>query len=102
LCIIIDSVFVFFGVIIICSIRTLYTYYEDNKFKRKQSLPPPIIVNDNEEYEVEEILDQRKHYGKIQNLIKRKRYPLNESSWEPEENLNCPELLKEFKNSHKY
>ena len=83
-------------------VSSLEPYYEDNKFKRKQSSPPPIIVNDNEEYELEEILDQRKHYGKIQYLIKWKGYPLSESSWEPEENLNCPELLKEFKNSHKY
>ncbi|OUM69755.1 hypothetical protein PIROE2DRAFT_37875 [Piromyces sp. E2] len=82
-------------------VSSLEPYFEDNKFKRKQSPPPPIIVNNEEEYEVEEILDQRKHYRKIQYLVKWKGYPLSEASWEPEENLNCPKLLKEFKNSHK-
>ena len=55
-----------------------------------------MIVNDEEEFEVEEILDKRKHYGKIQYLIKWKGYPLSEESWEPENNLNCPDLLEEF------
>jgi len=63
-------------------ISSLEPYYKDNKFKRKQSPPLPFIVNDNEEYEIEEILDQRKHYSKIQYLIliKWKGYPLSESS----------------------
>ena len=76
-------------------VSELEPYYED-KFGRKQKPPPPIIVNEEEEYEVEEILDKRKHYGKIQYLIKWKGYPLSEASWEPESNLNCPELLKKF------
>ena len=75
-------------------VSDLESYYED-KFGRNQE-PPPIIVNDEEEYEVEQILDKRKHYGKTQYLIKWKGYPLSEASWEPEENLNCPELLEEF------
>jgi len=73
-------------------------YYED-KFGREQ-LPPPITVDNEEEYEVEEILDKRKHYRKIQYLVKWKGYPLSESSWEPESNINCPELLKEFKSKN--
>ncbi len=79
----------------IIHVSELEPYYEDN-FKRKKEPPPPIKINDEEEYEVEEILDKRKHYGKIQYLIKWKGYPLSEASWEPETNLNCPELLKEF------
>lgn len=79
----------------IIHVSELEPYFED-KFKRKQAPPPPIIVNEEEEYEVEEILDKRKHYGKIQYLIKWKGYPLSEASWEPETNLNCPELLKNF------
>jgi len=75
-------------------VSELEPYYEDN-FGRNQE-PPPITINDEEEYEVEQILDKRKHYGKVQYLIKWKGYPLSEASWEPEENLNCPELLKEF------
>jgi len=75
-------------------VSELEPYYEDH-FGRNQK-PPPIIINNEEEYEVEEILDKRTRYGKIQYLIKWKGYPLSEASWEPEENLNCLELLKEF------
>jgi len=76
-------------------VSCLEPYYEDS-FSRTQVPPPPIIINDEEEYEVEEILDRRKHYRKIQYLVKWKGYPLSEASWEPESNLNCPELLKAF------
>jgi len=55
-----------------------------------------IVINNEKEYKVEQILDKRTHYGKIQYLIKWKGYPLSEASWEPEENLNCPKLLKKF------
>ena len=70
-------------------------YYEDH-FGRTKEPQPPIIINNEEEYEVEEILDKRKHYGKIQYLIKWKGYPLSEASWEPEKNLNCPDLIKKI------
>jgi len=49
-------------------------YYEDN-FGRKQESPPPISINEEEEFEIEEILDVRKHYGKTQYLINWKGYP---------------------------
>jgi len=76
-------------------VSELEPFFEDD-FGRTQPPPPPIIVDDNEEYEVEEILDKRSHYGKTQYLIKWKGYSLDEASWEPEENLNCPDILEEF------
>jgi len=76
-------------------VSELETIYEDN-FGRKQEPPPPININEEEEFEVEEILDVRKHYGKTQYLIKWKGYPLSDASWEPESNLNCQELIKKF------
>jgi len=84
----------------IIHVSELEPYYEDN-FERKKEPPPPVIVNEDEEYEVEEILDKRKHYGKTQYLIKWKGYPLSEASWEPEKNLNCPDLLEEFNKQNK-
>ncbi len=80
-------------------VSSLEPFYEDEKFRRKQEPPPPVIINNEEEYEVEKILDERKYYGKKQYLIKWKGYPLSEASWEPESNLNCPDLIKEFKKS---
>ena len=65
----------------IVHVSSLEPNYEDN-FNRITPSPSPIIINDEEEYEVEEILDKRKHYSKIQYLIKWKGYPLSEVSWE--------------------
>ena len=65
----------------IVHVSSLEPNYEDN-FNRITPSPHPIIIKDEEEYEVEEILDKRKHYSKIQYLIKWKGYPLSEVSWE--------------------
>lgn len=68
--------------------------YEDN-YGRNQK-PPPITVNDEEEYEIEQILDKRTRYGKTQYFIKWKGFPFSEASLELEEYLNCPKLFEEF------
>jgi len=57
-------------------------YYEDS-FGRTSDPSLPNIINGEEEYEVEEILDKRKHYGKVQYLVKWKSYLLSEASWKP-------------------
>jgi len=44
-------------------VSELEPYYEEN-FGRKQEPPPPISINEEEEFEVEEILDVRKQYEK--------------------------------------
>jgi Chromo (CHRromatin Organisation MOdifier) domain len=60
--------------------------------------PPPDLVEDHEEYKVEQILDTRLfgRWKKHQYLIKWKGYAKVHNSWEPEENVNAPELVKEF------
>jgi len=75
----------------IMHVSDLEPFFKD-KFGRIHEIPSTLINND-EEYE---ILDKRTHYGKIQYLIKWKRYTLSVASWEPEENLNCPKLLKQI------
>ncbi|XP_065076843.1 chromobox protein homolog 1-like [Ochlerotatus camptorhynchus] len=48
------------------------------------------------EYVVEQILKKRTHRGVVQYLIKWKGCDSTENTWEPEENLNCQELVKQF------
>ena len=49
------------------------------------------------ESKVEEIIDKRKHYNKIQYLVQWKGYGNDDRTWEPIEHLeNCQELLNEF------
>ena len=74
-----------------------------DSFKRNPAPLPPLHLRDgHEEYEVEEILAERRKYGKKQFLIKWKNYPSHENTWEPEENLdNCKELLHQYKASRR-
>ena len=67
----------------------------------QQQLPrpaPPIIVEGDEEYEVDEILDSRMRNSKLQYLVRWKDYPARvDWTWEPESNITyAPEAIKDF------
>lgn len=56
--------------------------------------PPPIIVDSNEEYEVDQILDSRIFRNKLQYKVKCKGYEdPSEDTWEAKENLKNATLL---------
>ena len=63
---------------------------------------PAPIFDDSEvqEYEVEDLLDMRTSTrGRLQKrefLVKWLGYSVFDATWEPEANLNCPEILKAF------
>merc|ERR1712135_65080 len=54
-----------------------------------------------EEYTVEKILDKRTRGGKTEYLIKWEGYPDSENTWEPDENLDCPEIISAFEDKLK-
>ena len=61
--------------------------------------PPPDLIDGEEEYEIEEILQSRK-YGrgrKVQYLVKWKGYPDSENQWVDWDDLHADEALADFK-----
>ena len=58
-------------------------------------------MSSNDIYYIEKILDKRKVNGKPEYKIKWEGYPLNQSTWEPLENLQTAmELVREFDKLH--
>jgi len=70
----------------------------ENIIPERYQLPPsPIIINNNKEFEVEEILDSRIKYKKLEYLVSWKGYSIEDRTWEPISNLeNSEDLVKEF------
>lgn len=59
--------------------------------------PLPVIVEGEEEYEVAEILDSRRHRGKLQYLVRWEGYDESHNSWEPVENVeHASDLVNAF------
>ena len=65
--------------------------------------PNKSSASDDEEpfYEVEKIVGRRIKFGKVEYLLKWKGFPKKYNSWEPEENLECIELISEYGKNEK-
>ena len=82
----------------------LLTPYRETEFHGPNyARPPPDLVGEEEEYKVEQVLDER-NYGrwkKKQYLVKWKGYPDSDNQWLDAKDMdNAQELIAEFHNSH--
>jgi hypothetical protein len=62
--------------------------------------PPPVIVDGEEEWEVEEILDSRQVRHKLKFLVKWKGFGREHNSWEDAADVHAPELIQKFYKQH--
>jgi hypothetical protein len=74
----------------------LLPYHETKEHGCNFLEPPPELIEGQPEWEVENILDSRRHRRKLWYLIKWKGYSDAHNSWEPEENVNAPVILAVF------
>ena len=77
----------------------LTPYHETELHRPNFTRPPPDLINGEEEYEVEEILQSRR-FGrgcKVQYLVKWKRYPESENQWVDWDDLHVDEVIADFK-----
>jgi len=64
--------------------------------RKPQAPPPPIVVDGEEEWEVEEILDSRWHRRRFQFLVKWKGFSREHNSWEVASDVKAPDLVAEY------
>jgi len=64
--------------------------------------PDPELIDNEQEWEVDAILKHRRTRGnRNEYLIAWKGYPIHEATWQDESELNCDELLQEYKDKQR-
>ena len=75
--------------------------YKPQVKEQKKTPPKPVIIEREEEFEVEKILNKRVVWGKEKFLVRWKGYTAEEDMWENRENLgNVKELVEEFERKY--
>ena len=61
---------------------------------------PPEIIDGEEEWVIEEILDSRMINRKLKYLVKWEGYRIEHNSWEPQDNIHAPDLIANLHCTH--
>ena len=82
----------------------LTQYRETEAHRSNYEQPPPDIIEGEQEWEVEKIINSRHvgHHKKLQFLVRWKGFPPSEDSWVPESDLSAPDLIEEFYATHSH
>ena len=79
----------------------LSPYHENDVHGKNFPVPPPDLINGEEEYKVEKIIRHRRPPSSRSFLIRWKGYSAEEDSWVPERDLkNAKSALTSYKNLH--
>jgi hypothetical protein len=77
-------------------------HYSEDPIPGRRAVPPPPpeIVDREEEWVVEEILDSKMMNRKLRYLVRWKDFGMEHNSWEPWDNVHAPDLVAEFYRKH--
>ena len=90
----------FRSLIPVVNVSRIHRYRDQVKGQRVMP-PPPVEIQGEMEYEVEKILSKRKRYGKVEYLVRWKRYTAEEDTWEKESNLgNAREAIEDYEREY--
>ena len=78
------------------------TLAPDDPILRRRMPPPspPEIIDGEEEWVVEDILDSKIINWKLRYLVKWKDFRVEHNSWEPQENVHAPDIIADFYRKH--
>jgi len=75
--------------------------YKSQVEGQRKEMPQPVVIEGEEEWEVEKIINKRKIRGRDKYLVRWKGCMVEENTWESKENLrNAMELVEEFEREY--
>src|SRR6266436_3986086 len=79
----------------------LSSYHENAVHRQNFSHPPPDLIGGEDEYEVEQIKNHRRHgrARRLQYLVKWKGYPESDNTWEPADQVHAPRGARRIRTS---